>query len=472
MRLFIISILPLVFTSLNVIGQTGEGDYVQVNHFEPPVKEIKAYVKDSIRKWQKKGMFETTEEYKQRVNPKATQALKEQLKQKKVNEIVSDIVKLNITDNDYDADNGVFKLAFARMNPIYVKVPNKNKQAQQFYDNIDRIAFRNPQYAITKDDNIALVSAVLHNPANNKKYQYDSDDQVTFKDDNTAIAREEIEIGPVSREMSNQPVTVDTKIPETDAGQAKTYVLVIGNEDYTSYQPSLTREQNVDFATNDATTFASYCKLTLGIPESNIRVKENVTSGEMQRHIEWLTSRAKFGGDDVKLIFYYSGHGFPSQDNKEKYLMPVDISGSQVEEGIALGDLYNQLTSHSAQRVTVFLDACFSGAGREKGLLAAKSVKVKPKENTISKGNLVAFSSSRGDQKSFFYRDKKHGIFTYYLLKKLKQTKGQVTYGALHDYLTTKVPLKSTSLHSAEQVPAVQSSLELKQGEWREWGLR
>lgn len=270
----------------------------------------------------------------------------------------------------------------------------------------------------------------------------------------------------------SKKVYVSENIPETVSSQPHTYALIIGNQNYTKYQNSLTREQNVPFAKRDARIFAKYCWKTLGIPEDNIRLDTNVTKGQMQRHIDWLVKLSKYGGPNTKLIFYYSGHGFPDQETKKKYLMPVDIAGGQVTEGIHVNSLYDKLLKHDPKRATVFLDACFSGAGRgNKGLLAAKGVKVKPKENAIRDGNLVAFSSSKGDQRSWFYREKKHGLFTYFLMKKLQQTKGRVTYGALEAYLTKKVPIKSITTHNSEQVPQVNYSREIE-GEWQDWRLR
>lgn len=261
-----------------------------------------------------------------------------------------------------------------------------------------------------------------------------------------------------AKELPEYGIDVEQNIPETQAKQPNTYALIIGNENHTKYQSTLYKEQDVDFAKRDARTFAKYCRKTLGIPEDNIKLKTNVLSTQMSRHIKWLVSRTEYGGPGVKLIFYFSGHGFPDPETKKKYLIPVDLTGSQVKQGIHLGSLYDQLTEYKSKQVTMFLDACFSGAGREKGLLAAKGVKVEPKENAIFKGNLVAFSSRQGDQKSLFYQQKKHGLFTYYLLKKLKQTKGKATLGQLQEYLSKEVPLKSTTIHGAEQIPEVSFS--------------
>ena len=73
----------------------------------------------------------------------------------------------------------------------------------------------------------------------------------------------------------------------------------------------------------------------------------------------------------------------------------------------------------------MFLDACFSGGGRDQGLLAARGVKIKPKEESFL-GNMVVFASSSGEEKSLPYEEKQHGLFTYFLLKKLKETKGML----------------------------------------------
>ncbi len=49
-------------------------------------------------------------------------------------------------------------------------------------------------------------------------------------------------------------------------------------------------------------------------------------------------------GGKAEFILFYSGHGLPDEKNKEPYLIPVDISGSNIEGGIKLQDLYLNLT--------------------------------------------------------------------------------------------------------------------------------
>ena len=81
----------------------------------------------------------------------------------------------------------------------------------------------------------------------------------------------------------------------------------------------------------------------------------------------------------------------------------------------------------------VFLDACFSGAGRSGDvMLASRSVAIKPNV-AAPKGNMVVFSASSNDETAYPYHEKGHGLFTYFLCKKLQETEGKVTLGELED---------------------------------------
>nr|NQU94355.1 caspase family protein [Bacteroidota bacterium] len=122
------------------------------------------------------------------------------------------------------------------------------------------------------------------------------------------------------------------------------------------------------------------------------------------------------------------------------------------------------------KKVTVILDACFSGGGRNQGLLAAKGVKVKPKENLV-KGSLVVFAASSSDQESLFYEEEQHGLFTYYLLKKLKETKGEASYKEMYDYLKIKVPSTATDKYYKEQNPNMNVSSDVE-SEWKVWKFK
>ena len=190
----------------------------------------------------------------------------------------------------------------------------------------------------------------------------------------------------------------------------------------------------------------------------------------MKSEIEKICKIAEYSNGEAEIIFFYAGHGFPDEKTKEGYIIPVDITGVNVKEGILLTKLYQQLTKNPVNRVTVFLDACFSGGGRNAGLLAARGIKIKPKEGLIE-GNLVVFSASSGDQTSLPYKDKAHGMFTYFLLKKIQETKGNINYKDLADFIKKEVQLNSVKINSKDQNPDVLYNPQIE-GQWENWNFK
>jgi hypothetical protein len=268
-------------------------------------------------------------------------------------------------------------------------------------------------------------------------------------------------------EIKAKKADIDINVPETKNRYKKRYALIIGNEDYSTYQESLNSESDVKYAIRDANTFKKYAIKTMGIPEENIIFKTNAKVVEFSRSVDKIESIIKNLNGEAEIIFYYAGHGFPDEKTKEPYLMPVDVSGTDLEYALKLKEIYNKFTNYPSKRITVFLDACFSGGARNQGLMAARGVKIQPREQSI-KGNLVVFSASSGKQSSLHYEEKGHGIFTYYLLKKIQESNGKITYKELYDYLDEQIPVKSIMMNDKEQNPQINVSPEIKD-DWENW---
>lgn len=220
---------------------------------------------------------------------------------------------------------------------------------------------------------------------------------------------------------------VDRDIPLGLPVNNKKYALVIGNEDYSRYQSGLDKEANVDYAANDARVFAEYAERTLGVPRQNVTLLIDATKGQMSQALAVLTRLIEVENGEAEVIFYYSGHGLPEEGTNTPYLIPVDVSGTQPGLGIGLQGVYNSLSLYPAKKVTIVLDACFSGGARGKELVAMKAVKVKANVESVP-ANLVVLASSSGNEASAVYREKQHGYFTYFLLKQLKENKAANTF--------------------------------------------
>ena len=273
---------------------------------------------------------------------------------------------------------------------------------------------------------------------------------------------------PIATPQVAQPKTVvtnvDLNIFVSNKVDRNTFAVIIGNEKYDD-------EADVPFAENDAKIFGEYCQKTLGISEKHIRLITNAGFNDIRKAVSWLKQGMEAYGGEGRVIFYYAGHGIPDEKTQNAYLLPSDGIGNDIESAYSLNKLYQALSELPAQSVTVFLDACFSGAKREGGMLASArgvAIKAKPAE---AKGKMVIFTAAQGDETAYPFKSQRHGMFTYYLLKKLQETKGLVTLGELGDYLKREVKRESFDENNKMQTPSVTASPAL-QASWRSMKLK
>lgn len=260
---------------------------------------------------------------------------------------------------------------------------------------------------------------------------------------------------------------VDENIPVITSFNPQRYALIIGNEDYSNYQRDKNAEINVDFAENDARIFKEYCIKTLGIPERQTVLLINATAGQINEAVGRISNNVKAESGKAEVIFYYAGHGLPDPKSAEPYIIPVDISGANLSLAIRLDDVYKSLTENNPARVTCIIDACFSGGqNREAQLLASRLVKIAPRLDGLT-GNSIVFTSCSGSESSWGFSEKNHGYLTYFLLKKLQDTKGECTYQALASYLVNEVKRES-AISSNLQTPQVNYSSSIA-GVWGGW---
>lgn len=260
---------------------------------------------------------------------------------------------------------------------------------------------------------------------------------------------------------------VDKNIPVQSKFYPYRYALIIGNEDYSRFQSNLKDEVDVAFAVNDANVFREYAQFTLGIPEENITLLTNAKAIDMHRAIQKICLLIKNLNGKADIFFYYAGHGLPDEKTREAYIIPCDVTGSDLQFAIKLNDLYAKLSEYPSKRVTVFLDACFSGGARNQSLVVNRSVKIKPSEDLLT-GNVVVFTASSGDQSALPYNQKGHGLFTYYLLKKFQDTRGQLSYQELSDFLSEEIGVNSVKINNKEQNSKTLTGSDVS-GTWREW---
>lgn len=223
----------------------------------------------------------------------------------------------------------------------------------------------------------------------------------------------------------------------------KAYGIVIGIERYREHLPA------ADFAAEDARLAAEYLKRVLGVPEENLAllVDDRAAKGDFEKYFErWLPNHVESGG---KVYVYYSGHGAPNPRTGDAYMVPFDADPTYIDQtGYSIKRMYAQLAKLPAAKTTVVMDSCFSGAGGRSVIAQGARPLVTVADGVVPPG-VTVISASAGDQISNSYREKGHGLFTYFFLKGLK-SKGSDLRGVF-DYLKPEVARVARRQYNADQ---------------------
>lgn len=424
----------------------------------------KQYIAQQLKEWQTKDPYETITEYKKRVNNESQKLKVSELQQTAEREYIRRYAHTPRYDElrlmPYDAENQVFLITSAYGNMV-LPVSRERNEAIIFQNSWSGMQFKDAQYYID-GDSLALASLTFVTPSG-ISYKYDNKKALEYLETQVDVDLAQVDYSNIAvsgnqggskSRISKKKIAigtsdVDKNIPTTKTVKANSFAVIIANENY-EYVP------DVEMAINDGTIFAKYCHQTLGVPETNVRLYQNATYGGMINAIRDIQNIAKAYQGDIQVIFYYAGHGIPDEKTKDAYLLPVDADGRQMTVCYSLRNLYQELSALEAKNVVVFLDACFSGSTADGGNLmaAARGVALKPKKET-PQGNMVVFSAASDAETAFPYEEQGHGMFTYYLLKKLQESKGGATLKEIGDYIIKNVREKSVVINRKPQTPTV-----------------
>lgn len=435
----------------------------------------KNMVEKELNEWQKKGEFEKIDTWKKRVTAETREAKIRELAQKAEKAYIEkyQAKEFDIKLGAYDAENEVFMVTNPKYGTLLVPVPIGN--APQFKQQWSSITKETKCFI---DNDTINIAEVLFTLPSGEQYKYSNQASLNYE-----MAEIDYNFEPIALDLqtNGQPAArgqqqiksskwtlgvsdIDVEVPTSSIKADNTFAVIIANENYQ-------KEAQVPFAVNDGRTFAEYCKKTLGIPNNNVHIVTDATLNNMKYEVRWLKQVIDAYGGEARVIFYYAGHGIPDEAQKTAYLLPIDGFGNDVSTGYKLDDLYSTLGNLPSKSVTVFLDACFSGANRNGEMLAsARGVAIKAK-SSAPVGNMVVFSAAQGDETAYPNNEQQHGMFTYYLLKKIKETEGNVTYKDLGDYVIDNVRRQSIVVNGKSQTPVVVPSTTVG-GNWEAWKLK
>ena len=252
-------------------------------------------------------------------------------------------------------------------------------------------------------------------------------------------------------------IDIEKNIPQGKRNP-NAYAVVFGIEQYKNVSP-------VTYARRDAYWIREYFLKTLGVPDENLYYKIDVDAGKVEfdkvfSEGGWLDKRVRDEKSD--LYIYYAGHGAPDFNSRTAFLIPYDGDPNYASQtGYAVDKITANLSQLEARSVTVFLDACFSGANRENEILLAGARPVFLDVNTAVAANVTLFSAASGNQISSSWSEKQHGIFSYWLMKGIQGSAdanrdNRLTVEELGAFIRNNVSTTAGKL-DREQTPVLQT---------------
>jgi uncharacterized caspase-like protein len=196
------------------------------------------------------------------------------------------------------------------------------------------------------------------------------------------------------------------------------------------------------------------------------------------RNIKWAlgTFLARSAKKDDTVIIFFAGHGAPETDQRgverdglAKYLIPSDADPDDLySTALPMDEMQTIFGRVEAERMVVFLDACYSGAAGGRTFSSKKTRAANLDDQflerlTRSKGRAI-ITASRPSEVSIELPELGHGIFTYYLVQGLKgaadlNKDGIITVQELYEYVEQQVSVKSRSV-GGNQHPVMKGEME------------
>ena len=196
------------------------------------------------------------------------------------------------------------------------------------------------------------------------------------------------------------------------------------------------------------------------------------------RDLKWAlgTFLARSAKKDDLILIFFAGHGAPEidprgaeSDGLAKYLVPNDADPNDLySTALPMDEFQTIFDRIEADRVVVFLDACYSGAagGRTFASQRTRAGRVDDvflDRLTRSKGRAIV-TASRSSEVSLEVPELGHGLFTHFLVQGLRgaadlDRDGIVSLQELYQYLEQQVTQKSRSI-GGNQHPVMKGELE------------
>lgn len=274
-----------------------------------------------------------------------------------------------------------------------------------------------------------------------------------------------------------------------------TFVCIIANGEY--FKPNTNEYYNNSNVYNDGKLIKECCEKTLGINSNNILYYKDAKLEDVLHCIEYIKKTSNKYNGEINLIFFvvgietgYIGYEYNKDIDTYSAVIVEMIDQREIENDSVfwlhdndgnevcynLERLYNDLYEINAEEIICFIDIkrrdLYSGSEQISAWIKTNDsinppkstiyIKQKEIDKTIqqkeTKGkSIVVFMSTQTKPYTYSYDYGligDHGLFYHYLIKKITQSKGNITIGDLYEYVSTNVE-NSAKEFKGTQTPTV-----------------
>ncbi|MCU7498578.1 MAG: hypothetical protein HF309_04890 [Ignavibacteria bacterium] len=212
--------------------------------------------------------------------------------------------------------------------------------------------------------------------------------------------------------------TITRKLVDVLTG-GRYFGLIIGINSYSGYWPSLR------CAVNDAKEISKILKDRYRFDSVITILDKDATRRNIMQSLEWLSNNLN---KDDNLLIFYAGHGQFNKVLNKGYWVPVDANVNSVADYIANSEVRTFLAGIPSRHTLLITDACFAGdifrGGKGETVAFDPNNMDKYYREVYRRQSRLALTSGGVEEVQDNGKDG-HSIFTYYLLKALKENKSR-----------------------------------------------
>jgi len=142
---------------------------ISLSKEQSPVDEVMNTIRQEMADWQKKGDYEKTEEFNNRVNAKTCQEKASKMRTASIVSIFSKSLDMSKAERSYDADEEKFTIKPEGFNPLFFSIPPQ--EAKSINENFRNVKF-NTDFEISQSGKPLIESIKMTNPINMRTYEY------------------------------------------------------------------------------------------------------------------------------------------------------------------------------------------------------------------------------------------------------------------------------------------------------------